>query len=415
MPRKDQGKPVAGQPYIKKTKAGKFIVDIYLRHPETGKRERRIRRTCGNLASAVELRDQLTAQNTLNQLPVRESEKITIHEIIQLKQFSIRENASYADSVRIFNRIREYFGPTRTLESIDEEAIASYVAYLRKCPVKKYPHKTLSSKTVFHYLQHLLSLLRLAKRKRWIEFIPEYRFKKQFGKRKMTVTLESFLKVMQYLPESPHPDRGMMYMALFTGQRLGDLRHMTWDQIEDGSIHYRSSKTNHDGLAIHTIPVDLMEELRKLRQVKQSNYLFANPKTGKPYSPNAVRRHIKKACDQAGVPHFTPHQIRHLATSVGLSLTGDVDLVQKWVGWLSPELIRTTYGHLMNRTDKLMDAMDHEIQTLKKQLGDVPTAENVISLAAFRKQKTTHEEDVKKKAQVGVTPRVTPHDASLLI
>jgi len=54
-----------------------------------------------------------------------------------------------------------------------------------------------------------------------------------------------------------------------------------------------------------------------------------------------------------GASHFKPHQIRHQATTLGLELTGDSDLVEKWIGWLSPEMIRTTYGHLGRRTDTL--------------------------------------------------------------
>lgn len=91
-------------------------------------------------------------------------------------------------------------------------------------------------------------------------------------------------------------------------------------------------------------------------------------KPGKAYSPNAIRRHLKAACDRAGVPHFTPHQIRHLATRTGLELSGDADLVQRWIGWLTPEMIRTTYGHVGNRLDRLMTNLSERMRETHQSL-----------------------------------------------
>jgi integrase len=196
--------------------------------------------------------------------------------------------------------------------------------------------------------------------------------------------------MLEHLPGSPEPDRAMALMALFTGQRLTDLRMMTWSQIEDRKVHYQSTKTRVEGLAIHEAPPELMRELAALKDAGNSaQYIFANPKTGRPFSPNAIRRHIKWACDAAGVPHFTPHQIRHQATTLGLELTGDSDLVEKWIGWLSPEMIRTTYGHLGRRTDTLMEKMAEEITRLRTEIRakqcDAETHDNVVSLAAWRR------------------------------
>jgi hypothetical protein len=111
---------------------------------------------------------------------------------------------------------------------------------------------------------------------------------------------------------------------------------------------------------------------KALKPHATSEVIFANPKTGKAYSPNAIRRHIKVACDQAEVPHFTPHQIRHLATVTGLEISGDADLVQRWIGWLTPEMIRTTYGHVGNRLDNLMTNLSERMREITQSMNRQP-------------------------------------------
>lgn len=235
----------------------------------------------------------------------------------------------------------------------------------------------------------------MAKKKNWIPYVPEYQFKKKFGKREITVTLESFLRALEHLRNIPEPDRAMAYMALYTGQRLGDLRLMTWDQVDETLVRYRSSKTQVDDLHIPDAPPELLAELEALKRHATTKYIFANPKSGQPYSANAVRRHIKMACDHAGLPHFTPHQIRNMATTTGLELSGDPDLVMKWIGWLNPEMIRTTYGHVGNRLGRLMDAMSTEVRQVKDKIrqSTAPSGNddfgNVITFSALKKRRRT--------------------------
>jgi integrase len=367
-----KGVPVPGHPNIKSFPDGRFGVDLYLKHPVTKKRDRRIKRICESLEAAIQLRDELKALNTLQRLPKRESEKVTIGQMYELRKAVMEDNASWSDSERIFLRLLEYFGRDRTLESIDEVVLQYFIRDFRNriSPQTKKPY---SNKYVWHHLQHLLSLLRMAHRKNLIPCIPEFKFKKDFGKREITVDFESYLRALKFLPTAPEPDRAMAYMALFTGQRLGDLRSMTWDQVNDTLIQYRSSKTARDDLQIANVPEELIEELESLKPFATSEVIFANPLTGKAYSPNAIRRHLKDACDRAGVEHFTPHQIRHLATVTGLELSGDADLVQRWIGWLTPEMIRTTYGHVGNRLDRLMTNLAERMRAVCDDMPTPPT------------------------------------------
>lgn len=385
MKKRNRGIPVAGHPGIKQRVDGKFSVDVYLKNPRTGKRDRRMAKVCGSLHEAIAWKEDTLAKHRLRLLPPRESEKVTVGYMVKLKLSSISENASYADSERIFRAIEKDFGVDRTLESIDEIVLKQWVDTLRRRPSKNPPYQPLSNKTIFNTLQHLLGLFRMAKRKGFIKIIPEYKFKKRFGKRKITISLESFLRALDHMPNAPEPMKAMSMMALFTGQRLNDLRQMTWDQVQEARISYQSSKTQVEDLMIRRAPRELLEELALLKEQAKTEFIFANPKTGNPYSPNAIRRRITWACEAAGVPRFTPHQIRHQATTTGLELTGDPDLVEKWIGWLNPGMIRSVYGHLGNRADRLMEQMETKIQEIRDQVNPgAAMPENVVPFSVMK-------------------------------
>ncbi len=67
----------------------------------------------------------------------------------------------------------------------------------------------------------------------------------------------------------------------------------------------------------------MKEELQKIAQDSESEYVFANPQTNKPYSD--IKKQFKTLCDAAEIKNFTFHDLRHTAATRLVEL--GVDLV----------------------------------------------------------------------------------------
>jgi integrase len=147
-------------------------------------------------------------------------------------------------------------------------------------------------------LKELRYLLREARRREWIPRVPEIPFLGNYNHRDFRLDMDGFLSVLDELPEPPQPHRAMLLMALNTGQRRGDLTQMTWSQVRDDHVVYRSSKTRKQGIIAPLMPVT-KAALEELRGCFYSPYIFVNPRSGKPIFD--IRVALRSACERAGV------------------------------------------------------------------------------------------------------------------
>lgn len=104
--------------------------------------------------------------------------------------------------------------------------------------------------------------------------------------------------------------RAAVLVAIGTGMRRGDQLNMKWDRVDfqRGVIWVPNAKTGQS----YTVPMstqvrEIMLELR--RAAKGADYVFANPRTGRPYTE--LRRPFDSACLEAGVKGLRWHDLRH--------------------------------------------------------------------------------------------------------
>lgn len=130
-----------------------------------------------------------------------------------------------------------------------------------------------------------------------------------------------------------------MMMALWTGQRQGDLLRLPWSAYDGRHIRLRQSKT---GRRI-TVPVG--EPLRILldRTVRRSPLVLATTR-GKPWTSDGFRTSWAKACAKAGITGLTFHDLRGSAV-VRLALA-DATVPQ----------IATFTGHSLRDVEAILDA-----------------------------------------------------------
>lgn len=337
---------------------GNFLVDLHFTN-SIGQRQR-IRRTCESLSLAKKARRELRARLQVGlPNPLFES-RITLKEAIDhaLQEKVIRHQRrnrhlsandlpkSYADMIRIMSDIEVFFGSEFPLERIDDSQVDRFTTFLFQRPKRRYHNGRLSTATINRTLTQLKFLLRVSHQKGFIESVPYVQLFREEGRRELEIDLPTFIQVVNDMPPAPFPHRALLLVALNTGQRASDLLSMTFCQIKKDHIEYRSSKTGRQ-----SIKAPLLEVTRKavaeLRRWSHRKKIFINPRTRKPITD--VRRKLTNSCKKLGIPRFTLHHIRHLATTVLLEYTnGDRDLVKRIIGWSSMEMV-DRYGHIGSR------------------------------------------------------------------
>jgi integrase len=130
-----------------------------------------------------------------------------------------------------------------------------------------------------------------------------------------------------------------MMLALWTGQRQGDLLRLSWSAYDGGQIRLRQSKTG------RRVTVPAGEPLRILldRTVRRCPLILATTR-GKPWTSDGFRTSWSKACAKAGVTGLTFHDLRGSAV-VRLALA-DATVPQ----------IATFTGHSLRDVEAILDA-----------------------------------------------------------
>jgi integrase len=145
--------------------------------------------------------------------------------------------------------------------------------------------------------------------------------------------------VEAFLASAPSELSLAMMLALWTGQRQGDLLRLAWSGYDGSHIRLRQSKT---GRRV-TIPAG--EPLRLLldRTARRSPMILTTIR-GKPWTSDGFRTSWSKACVKAGITGLTFHDLRGSAV-VRLALA-DATVPQ----------IATFTGHGLRDVEAILDA-----------------------------------------------------------
>jgi integrase len=162
------------------------------------------------------------------------------------------------------------------------------------------------------------------------------------------VTEEEMARLYEAVTASASPMlKYIVAFLILTGARRGEVLHATWADIDLARGDWRISKTK-AGEARH-IPLNegAIKVLEAVRGLSRSEYIFGNPKTGKPYV------HIWQAWNtarkKAGLEDVRMHDLRHTFASLLINTGRSLYEVQKLLGHTQ---IQTTqrYAHLARTT-----------------------------------------------------------------
>jgi integrase len=112
-------------------------------------------------------------------------------------------------------------------------------------------------------------------------------------------------------------------LALNTGMRRGEILRLKWEDVDFHANEIKATQTK--GHRDRFVPMNskVREELLRLRQTSEGQFLFPARKKG--VSLNDVKTGFKAACEEAAIGGFRFHDLRHTfgtrAADAGEALT----------------------------------------------------------------------------------------------
>lgn len=181
--------------------------------------------------------------------------------------------------------------------------------------------------------------------------------------------------------------KALIVTAIMTGLRMGELRSLTWTNVdlEVGILRVRKSQARRVAGAPKTeagfrnVPLNglVLEELRRQREVIPDfcELVFPNQHLGAFDQGNIRTRVLHRALDHAGLRRVKFHSLRHAAASLLIHAGVGDKAVQTIMGHSSIQVTKDIYGHLFADAEReAMTKMDAVFQSRKPDRVEEPTA-----------------------------------------
>lgn len=183
--------------------------------------------------------------------------------------------------------------------------------------------------------------------------------------------LESRTWFFKSIKEHKYSD--FLTFGILTGARRGEIAGLTWENVDlnDNRISVvknlgritgkglvsRNPKTSRSrrSLALSPATVNLLHEVRGKQIAQQSmigeawhstGYVFTQP-DGRPIDPDLVTKAFNKMVKETGVPHLTPHGLRHAYATAALEASIDPKVVSQHLGHASVSTTYDIYAHVI--------------------------------------------------------------------
>jgi integrase len=154
-----------------------------------------------------------------------------------------------------------------------------------------------------------------------------------------------------------------LLLALWTGQRQGDLLRLTWSAYDGATIRLRQSKSmRRRARPVHVV-IPVGEPLKAALDVtqKRSPIVLVNSE-GRPWTPDGFRASWGKACDKAGIVGVTFNDLRGTAVT-RLALEGCTEAQIASITGHSLRDVRSILdAHYLHRDVELARAAIHKLE-----------------------------------------------------
>lgn len=151
----------------------------------------------------------------------------------------------------------------------------------------------------------------------------------------------------------------LLFTALFTGMRQGELMGLTWDSInwitrkitvDKNFTHGQVGTTKTGKVRKVDMSLELVKVLKEWRLAcpkGEHNLVFPNGDGGYQDANNMIKRRFKPALNRAGIDSLRFHDLRHTYASLLLANGAPMKYVQHQLGHSSIKMTMDLYTHLL--------------------------------------------------------------------
>lgn len=273
------------------------------------------------------------------------NKKITLIDyFIQNRDTFEGEPRKYADKKNwqnTLNHLQKYIGNrTVLLQKVDRDLCEGFAIYLKS---------KLNPNTAHIYFSKLKAVLNLAIKDELILTNPA-----QFVKIKKRQSQRGFLTIdeIQKLIDTPFPGgreqlKRAFLFGCFTGLRISDITKLTWDNIHNGYIEIRQTKTG------DLLRLKLNETALTIIELQKHE---AGDNVFKLMHPATALQHLKKWAKDAGITKpFFWHIARHTFATMALSHGAPIYTVSKILGHQTVKVTEIYSKVIDQEKDKAID------------------------------------------------------------
>jgi len=168
--------------------------------------------------------------------------------------------------------------------------------------------------------------------------------------------------IKAFLESSPPHLQLALLLALYTGQRQGDLLRLPWSAYDGQYIRLRQSKT---GVRV-TVPVHKALKAA-LDAVKKRGPIILTTADGRPWTSDGFRASWRAACARAGVANLTFHDLRGSAVT-RLALAGGTESEIAAITGHTLRGVRSILDtHYLHRDPALAEAAIRKLEATEKR------------------------------------------------
>lgn len=261
--------------------------------------------------------------------------------------------------------------------------------------------RTFSPKTLMHYHRSLSAIL--AKAVKWgcmysnpCDRVDAPKLNRREAR---YLTEEQTAALLNSLSDVSLQYRVMINLMVFTGARRGEICGLEWTDIdrETHKLHIQRNSLYLPGTGMYedttktegsdrtvSIPesmIELLDELKAEQDAmrfqigdawQESGKVFTQW-NGKPIHPSTISAWLSKHCERNGLPHTTPHMLRHTSATLLLMRGVPLKAVSKRLGHSLASTTSDIYGHSLPSIDDIAAETLNDIlnpcEALKKNKG----------------------------------------------
>ena len=294
----------------------------------------------------------------------------------------------------VFARFLEHIGGNIPIASVTDTHLESYISFVRDHAktVGNDPNKTAN-----RHVRDLCAMWRWAlKRREWKGKITSNpcEYWEQLPEEEYVKCVPPAEDVDAVLLAAEPWQHDMLMLMLHTGARIGELRNLTWDDVNfdhrEIVLWTRKRRGGSRESRIISMTPTVEASLRRLWRSRdaRSQYVFTNPETGDGWKKNQhpMKNFMARICEKAGVQEFTFHALRHY-----------VARFLRDSGKATPYHLQKLMGHKrLTTTEEYLKSLGSGLEDLVETINSIaesPTSEShtnrVVGLEKFKKKGAT--------------------------